>query len=324
MKENIYKKTSWISDKIPLNGYKKITGQRRIFPFYHSVVEEIPIHLKHLNYNRKLADFEKDIYFFTRHYSSFSTEEINTKSEGFHLSFDDGLKEVYEKALPILNKKSIKTTIFVNSDFVDNRDMFYRYKMSLLVEEINNSEKAMDIVCGFLGVEKSAAVGELKKIHQAQEIEQMVNLVSLDIESYLHDVRPYLSTSQLIELEQKGHTIANHSAHHYPMNLLTFDLQKQEIIKTTRFLEQNFKSKMRLFSFPFGDTQIKNELFDWLYHQENYFYSFGVSGMKKDDHQQHIHRISMEYDGFSAEQILKFEYFYFVLKSFLGKNRVKR
>ena len=56
------------------------------------------------------------------------------------LTFDDGLVECYDVILPILEKHSIPAVFFVNTAFIDNKDLFYRYKASLLVENISNKK----------------------------------------------------------------------------------------------------------------------------------------------------------------------------------------
>ena len=58
--------------------------------------------------------------------------ELHTPA--FHLTFDDGLREVFDIAAPILKQKGIPATIFLNSGFVDNRSLFFRYKVSVLLE----------------------------------------------------------------------------------------------------------------------------------------------------------------------------------------------
>ncbi|RYD69268.1 MAG: hypothetical protein EOP53_27470, partial [Sphingobacteriales bacterium] len=59
------------------------------------------------------------------------------KYPSFFLSFDDGLRSFYEVAAPVLQRKGIEAACFVNSSCIDNKALFFRYKASLLIEELS-------------------------------------------------------------------------------------------------------------------------------------------------------------------------------------------
>ena len=52
--------------------------------------------------------------------------------------------------------------------------------------------------------------------------------------------------------------------------------------------------------------------------------SFGGAGLKRDFVKRNIQRIPFEGTGLTAKQILGTEYSYFILKSLMGKNHIKR
>lgn len=55
------------------------------------------------------------------------------------MSFDDGLKECAETIAPLLLKKGIPATFFVNPGFVDNQRLFHKYKASLILGRLIES-----------------------------------------------------------------------------------------------------------------------------------------------------------------------------------------
>ena len=63
----------------------------------------------------------------------FITENSALPKNAFLLSFDDGLKEVFTTIAPILLKKGVPASFFINPCFIDNNELFYRYKISLLI-----------------------------------------------------------------------------------------------------------------------------------------------------------------------------------------------
>ncbi|HYQ58821.1 MAG TPA: polysaccharide deacetylase family protein, partial [Draconibacterium sp.] len=114
---------------------KLLASKTPVFlPFYHVVSNKKLPHI--LNYpviNEK--EFERELDFYLKYFTPVTLEElVNSSTAGncFHISIDDGLKECTEVIAPILYKKGIPATFFVNSGFVDNKNLFHRYKASLL------------------------------------------------------------------------------------------------------------------------------------------------------------------------------------------------
>jgi peptidoglycan/xylan/chitin deacetylase (PgdA/CDA1 family) len=122
-----------------INILQNITKQKIILPFYHAVAEKPLPHIKHLYRMKTVAEFQKDLDFLLKFYEPMDVEtlyhfhvnKIVPKKTVFHLTFDDGLKEMYEIVAPILLKKGVPATFFVNSGFVDNKALFYRHQHSL-------------------------------------------------------------------------------------------------------------------------------------------------------------------------------------------------
>ena len=108
-----------------MNDLIKKTGHHLILPFYHSVTDENPVHIKNLYQPRAVEQFKNDIDFLLKHYESISLKELMVLNrEGelidkncFHLTFDDGLSQFYHIVAPILKERNIHATVFLNSDF---------------------------------------------------------------------------------------------------------------------------------------------------------------------------------------------------------------
>ena len=140
-----------VSGIVPLETLKWITGRRTIFPFYHLVSDETVPHVKFLYPVRNTKEFNADLEFFLKHYKPVGIADILhcIKSDrplpenSFLLTFDDGLREFHDIVTPILLRKGIPATCFLNSAFVDNRDLFYRYKASLLIGRLQETDPSI-------------------------------------------------------------------------------------------------------------------------------------------------------------------------------------
>ncbi|MGD9160754.1 MAG: polysaccharide deacetylase family protein [Desulfobacteraceae bacterium] len=87
--------------------------------------------------------FEKQIKFLSRHYRILSLEEFH----GYHssrkplppksavITFDDGWKDNYVNAFPILKKYGVPATIFLSTGFIETGDVFWQEKLRFLLTE---------------------------------------------------------------------------------------------------------------------------------------------------------------------------------------------
>ena len=91
-------------------------------PFYHLVSDEDAPHIRHLYPIKSIADFKEELRLFKEHFEFVSLAEmkegieLGVKPKCF-LSFDDGLKQVYQEIVPILKEENIPATFFINPLF---------------------------------------------------------------------------------------------------------------------------------------------------------------------------------------------------------------
>ena len=238
------------------------------------------------------------------------TELIDLKKNGFktnesyfHITFDDGLRELYDIVAPILLRRNIPATFFINTDFIDNHDLFYRFKTSILVERA-----ATD---GMLDIDYI----------QKKDLDELAEIVGVDFNEYLIKEQPYLTTNEINELIQQGFTIGAHSKNHPLYNLLTQEEQLNQTLESIDFLQQKFNLDYRVFSFPFTDAGVGKEFFRII--ESKVDVTFGSAGLKKDSIVFNLQRIPMETNS-SAEKIVKTQYFYCLLKKMFGRNIITR
>ena len=143
--------TSAISQILPLGLLSAITGTDFIIPFYHVVSDEECPHIKHLYRFKNVKEFIHDIDYLARHYQPIGADALQDVLAGKYkgkkimlLTFDDGLRQMYEVVAPILLQKGIPTVFFLNTDFIDNKALMFRYKISLALEKDN--DRAYDAI----------------------------------------------------------------------------------------------------------------------------------------------------------------------------------
>ena len=311
-----------------------VSNQRVIVPFYHKVSDEKPTFEKSLYPSRKIAEFKNDIDVLGNYFNPISMKEFIEISKSkdelnqnyFHLTFDDGLSNFYKIVAPILKERNIPATVFINSDFVDNKALFFRYKASLLFQVYEKSSvKGKKVFHDFF--EGKEAIEEILfaiNYNNKHILDELANAVNYSFEEYLETEKPYLSSIQINELIDTGFTVGAHSKSHALYADISFKEQVNQTKESMDWLVQKFNLDDRFFSFPFTDLDVSKEFFTKLSEEKIIDISFGTSGIKKDDIETNFQRIPFEIGNRKAEDYLLKEYMKYFLKIPFKKNKIHR
>ncbi|MEZ4772034.1 MAG: polysaccharide deacetylase family protein [Bacteroidia bacterium] len=330
-----------LSAPISLSLLRNLSRQRLVLPVYHlSTNEEVP-HIRHIYPVRDEQIFSKDMDFFLRHFLPLDFEAIQKHVSGeqpiqkpsFFLSFDDGLREIYEVVAPILRQKGIPAAFFVNSDFVDNRGLFFRYKASLLVDRLSKNTFSQNILSRLETLLSDHQIPEglslaerllLVRYDQQNLFEEAAALLETDFAEFLSTQRPYMTTGQIQSLKREGFTIGAHSADHPEYQFISPEQQLSQTHRSLAYLRTKLGITENTFAFPFTDFGVGRKLFEQMYESEKVSVSFGCAGIKNDSFARHLQRLPMEGTLLPAEKIVKGEYLYYLLKMPFGKNKILR
>ncbi|MEE4286096.1 MAG: polysaccharide deacetylase family protein [Mariniphaga sp.] len=293
-------------------------------PFYHVVSNEKLPHILNYSY-RNAAQFEKELDFFLKYFTPVSLAELkNGKYYGkkvFHLSFDDGLRECYEIAAPLLLRKGIPATFFLNTGFVDNRALFHKYKASLVLSRL--SENPNNHATEFLSKNGLSFENLLQTtISQVEILNEAATLLDIDFDDFLNKQKPYLTTAQIKNLVQKGFTIGAHSHSHPEFWKISEASQIEEVKKSMTILETMVNPSIKAFSFPFTDDGVPASVLRTVKNEHICDITFGTAGVKNDAFDFHFQRYPMEQPG-DFVQNLKGEFIYYKLRKWMGKATVK-
>lgn len=331
---NIFFKTvGHFASTLPPKLLQRISGQKLILPFYHIISVTDCLHIKHLYPVKSVAAFNKDLDFLLKHYqaidySTFSkvvAGEIELKKPSFLLSFDDGLREFNDLIAPILWKKGIPAMCFLNSDFIDNKGLFYRYKASLLIEEFNQRPELVNQCKSHFKINTSLETFLLEVNYlDKQQLDEIAQFINYSFDAFLKKEKPYLDSDQIRSLIAKGFSFGAHSKDHPKYELLSITEQIKQTKESIKAIQDTFGLSYKLFSFPFTDHGVGMDYFDEINAKQITDCTFGSAGQKKDKAINHYQRIPFEEAHLSAKAIHNTELLYYCLKKPLGKNRVHR
>lgn len=305
--------TSPFTAMLPLGALTALTGQHFIIPFYHVVSDEPCPHIEHLYQFKNVKQFERDLDYLTSQYTPIGASDLTDVIAGKYtgkkimlLTFDDGLRQMYEVVAPILLRKGIPAIFFLNNDFIDNKGLMFRYKVSLAWDTF------VDQYNLFIAENDQEVMAEVTKETAAT------------FEDFRLSYRPYMSKEQIGDLISQGFAIGAHSLHHPYYHTLPLEQQLAQTLDSMDGLQKDFDVAQRLFAFPFTDHGVSRAFFDRVFTEGRLDFTFGGAGIKTDIHPRQMQRIPMEGWAAGAEQTLKSEYLYYLLRMPLMKNTIKR
>ena len=286
-------------------------------PVYHNVSNEHLPHLGQIIKYKSEKEFEEDLDCLSKNFQWVTFDEFKEYVKGNFkpkkkialLTFDDGYREFFDVVIPVLERKGIYAMNFVNPAFIDNKDMMFRCKVSVLVERMNQ----MQITENFF---------PHLPFSQKMILDKVALTFGINFKEYITEKKPYLTLEQLNKITEKGFGISSHGWDHPLYHDISDSEQLKNTVQGYNYIKEN-GFHYESFAFPFTDFGVKKSFFDELFTNEDIICTFGSAGIKTDSVLKNFQRIPME-TGESAETVLKKEIAYFRLKKYLNKNHIHR
>jgi len=330
------------SSILPMSFLKKASGVSTLLPYQHTVSDRELIHIKHLYPFKNVNLFKKDLEYLLKNFIPISPDKLvekvtrndSIKDNSFLLTFDDGLKECSEIIAPILYEKGIPAIFFINPAFIDNKELFYRFKISLVIETIVS--KKIDIqrlkMCYgvFVGEEINdidILVKRIKSIKQNEvaNIDYLAMLLEVSYSDFLLEEKPYLSLEQAVQLKDMGFAIGAHSWDHPYYSLLTIDEQLNQTCQSLEYVKKNFNQQNAFFSFPHEDVTVSQKFFDeFLQCEVSCDLFFGTQNQILEHGNKMLHRFNAERPEISINKNVRSILLLMIFRSLFGRNNFSR
>jgi len=305
-------------------------GSKRLahfIPLYHAVSNSPLPWLEQLYHVRSSNDFEKELEFLLKHFEPVELDGLTkekSKRPVMHLTFDDGFKCLLESAVPILIRKGIPATFFINSAFVDNKSLMFRLLAELISNKLRKDHKLGIKLLPLLNSSDTKEIpGKLNqlKYSDTEILTQLAKEVEIDVEQFLVDQKPYFETDDLRQLQKHGFSLGSHSIDHPQFDLLSRSERLSQALGPLK-TATNEISYSSAFAFPFTDHGVGSRSIDELANHFNFI--FGSAGIKDENHPKHYQRFPMEKFQLVNDNVLKRSMIEYNLKRSIGKSSVNR
>ena len=308
-------------------------------PFYHIVNNRKNNLISNLYSYRNEKEFEKDLDFFLKYYNvidipsllNYQKGQANLPKNAALLTFDDGLREVKDIIVPILIKKGLPASFFITTDFLDNKNLFFRNKISLLINFYENNKTEINIT----EIKKTFSKYEIDffdfnqnllslKFEQTELINELANLMNFSFAEYLKKETPYLNSSEVSDLIKQGFSIGAHSINHRLYKDTTEEEQIRQTLESVRIIREKFNLDYGIFAFPFNDEGLSANFFKEIKKSNLIDVFFSADGFLDDECKINYHRFWMESTTENAKEIVIRNMKEKFIRQLKNKNLIKR
>ncbi len=220
---------------------------------------------------------EKHLDFVGRHFRFVSVAEIEAHFESgmpftepvAAVTFDDGYRDVYEQALPVLLRKGIPAALFVVTDLVGRTDWLVHDKLHrLLVDAFDSWAHRRRGLCDLLtraGLPaeallsaRSAASSPAESVSillpqlSRAEVDRLMAALEAHGADAGDDVPQTLTWPMLSEMQQAGMTIGSHTCRHISLPTESDATVDEELEGSKRALECELGTTVSHFAYPGG------------------------------------------------------------------------
>ena len=322
-------KNKWgpaICSWVPLDLWHRLLHVELLLPYYHLISDQEPEHVSGLCEGkvRSVQRFKADLEFFLKHYTPVSLHDVISYVDGisqlpkrsFLLTFDDGFREIYDVIAPILHAWGVPAVFFLTTSVLDNRELIYTQKISLLVRaclRCDSPSKVHEVLqlltqAGVNGLDLPSRLRSVT-YRQRHVLDEVAALLECDFVAYAASKQPYLTSGQVKELMVKGFAIGAHSVDHPFYSELNLEEQLWQTLESVSWLSSRFQFECQAFAFPFNDTDVSLEFFQRAFANGHIKVSFGTGGMYRHIFPKNLMRYTMEDGDRDAAEIVAREFF---------------
>jgi peptidoglycan/xylan/chitin deacetylase (PgdA/CDA1 family) len=191
------------------------------------------------------------------------------------VTFDDGFNLNRRELIQIFQDYGIKITSFVITSCIDNKNLMWRNKLSVVRSSVPESVyvskyNELMLKMGYRTIESGrelmSASLEWEMSRKDELADELWSKCGLPpIEGYLKEHEPYFTWDGLKEWIEHGHSVGFHTHTHPLCSRLASEDIEEEIVKPASELRRKLGLSSLAFSYPFGDRfqpAKERELFD--------------------------------------------------------------
>jgi peptidoglycan/xylan/chitin deacetylase (PgdA/CDA1 family) len=292
----------------------------------------------HQVFMRRVPDereFERQLDFALRRYTIVDLRALIGSVAGeaplppraLHLTFDDGSVECGATIAPMLKRKGAPATFFVCTGVLDNLDLLYRHKASVLHDHLRRQGGAQPPAEGELADAWRRVRADPMSVSYGERhvLDRLAAVLGVDFAEYARERQPYLTTPMIREMIAAGFAVGSHSIDHPPFTAIPEPEQRRQARESLDVLCSRFGLGYRAFAFPYTEEGLPARALAALMADAGADIVFGTRGFVTDAEPRIIHRLIVDKpDGLSLREKLTKQYLRSAVLRATGRAVVRR
>jgi len=180
--------------------------------------------------------------------------------------FDDGYKDNFEFALPILHKFDINASFYIVTDCIDKQVLTWTHQLAYIFQ--NTKRTTIDLkICSFIPLElqninletdnhRIAYAQKMKKVLKSvssEDCKQVIELIQNQCDDVEVETEIMMNWNNIRELSSLGHIIGSHTVSHSMLgNITNNELIKHELTYSAKRITDETSKFPLTISYPVG------------------------------------------------------------------------
>ncbi len=215
-------------------------------------------------------DFDREIKYLHQRYRVISLDELTSAlpdpdrplaPKTAVVTIDDGYRDIYVNAYPILKKYGVPATVFPVTGHIGTGNLFWWDKVGYVIWKT----KLKTLELGELGTHRLASVDDRQRLvntvvarlkqlsvnNRDELIERLVTLSEVDIPLNIGE-QLVLSWDEIREMNRNGVSFGAHTVSHPILTRLPLETARKEIVDSKQHLEEELDQEITTFCYPNG------------------------------------------------------------------------
>lgn len=222
-----------------------------------------------------VKSFDRQMQYLSKAYNPVSLERIiehirdgrPLPPKAIAITFDDGYRDNYENAYPILKKYSIPATVFLTTDYIGTSGVSHWDKVYNMLSQAKKGTIAFPILGNTeynMPLDKKGIRKIVKVINRLDEKRRECVIVHLADQlgaSVDKCSSRYLSLSwdEVREMSNAGISFGAHTMTHPFLTRISHERARKEIYLSRKIIEEQTGKPVRAFAYPAGDFDIHTQ-----------------------------------------------------------------
>jgi len=214
-------------------------------------------------------EFDRQLDFFQRHFQPLTLEEVlcvargelRLRRAGFLITFDDGYRDNYEEAFPILRRHDLQGVFFLPTSYVGVSAIPWWDEIAFILKSARRRSFRLEIPqTEEFDVDSAGLLPTLRRIlfiYRQPAVTNGGEFIQALVDACGGE-RPdatdtcFMSWENASEMLRGGMAIGSHSHRHEVISKLTFEEQREDLAASRRILQERLGITPTVFAYPVG------------------------------------------------------------------------